>query len=143
MIDKAKKYGISITTVAIGFGSHGINSALASSMAKQTGGKFYSTKDYKELPRIFMKEAQLVRRSLIQETPFTPSVVNTLATTIEGLRDGGVPQLGGYVLTSGKPLAQIPARPCDRGRTRSDPRTLAGRPGQVRRLHKRHVEPLG
>lgn len=99
---------ISCSTVAIGWGGHPIDVNLAQRIASTTGGKFYSTRDYSQLPQIFIKEAQIVRRSLINETPFTPTLTTGLPSTVAGLAGGGVPTLGGYVLTTAKPLAQVP-----------------------------------
>jgi uncharacterized membrane protein/Mg-chelatase subunit ChlD len=106
VIDDMKKYGITCSTVAIGFGSHPIDVNKARWIANATGGKAYTTEKYSELPRIFIKEAQIVRRSLIQETSFIPSLASTLPSTVAGLAGEPVPALGGYVLTTIKPLAQ-------------------------------------
>ncbi len=107
VIADMKKHGITCTTVAIGFGSHPIDLNKARWIADSTGGKSYSTKNYNELPRIFIKEAQIVRRSLIQESPFTPRLASALPSTVAGLAGEGIPPLGGYVLTTAKPLAQL------------------------------------
>jgi uncharacterized membrane protein/Mg-chelatase subunit ChlD len=106
-LDRMKRYGITCTTVAIGFGGHPIDVGKAQNIADTTGGKFYSTQDYRKLPQIFTKEAQIVRRSLIQEIEFTPSVASQLPSTIQGIGEGGLPNLKGYVLTTAKPLAQV------------------------------------
>ena len=108
LIDKMKKYGITCSTVAIGFGGHAIDVNKAKWMATQTGGRYYSTNDFAKLPQIFIKESQVVRRSLIVETAFPPRLVNALPQTVAGLVGEDIPQLYGYVLTTPKPLAQIP-----------------------------------
>ena len=69
-------------------------------MAKFTGGRFYEVKDPQALPQIFIKEAQVVRRSLIQEDPFTPKVTAGLNEILRGL--GPLPPLDGRVLTGPK-----------------------------------------
>lgn len=115
LIATMKQHNISCSTVAIGWGGHPIDTALAQRIARETGGKYYTTADYSQLPRIFIKEASIVRRSLINENPFTPRLVNTLSTLVEGL-DTGIPELGGYVVTTPKPLATIPiVRKTDEG----------------------------
>jgi len=72
-------------------------------ISDQTGGKFYPIVDqgqFAELPSIFIKEAQIVKRSLIWEgSPFTPSVVNAIAEPMRGL-GGSVPAIGGYVVAA-------------------------------------------
>lgn len=108
LIDKMKKAGISCSTVAIGYGAHWIDEPKAKWMADETKGKFYTTQNYSELPQIFIKESRIVRRSLINETPFTPRLVNAIAPTVAGLAGEGIPQLNGYVLTTPKPTADIP-----------------------------------
>ena len=102
LITFMKQHKITCSTVAIGFGAHPIDVNKARWIASSTGGKFYSTQDYSKLPRIFMKEAQIVRRSLIQETPFTPKIASMLPSTIRGLAGEALPPLTGYVLTTAK-----------------------------------------
>ncbi|NQU75836.1 MAG: VWA domain-containing protein [Planctomycetes bacterium] len=70
-------------------------------IARATGGRFYHVQDPKKLPQLFIKEAQVVRRSLIVETPFQPRVTDSLSEVIRGLA-GDLPQLRGYVLTGPK-----------------------------------------
>jgi len=107
VITKMKKYGITCSTVAIGFGQH-VNVSAAQRLAKSAGGRYYGTRDYSQLPQIFIKESRIVRRSLINENPFTPRLVSTLPTTVAGLAGEPIPRLGGYVVTTAKPLAQVP-----------------------------------
>src|SRR5262249_10621553 len=108
LIATMKKNQITCSTVAIGWGGHNIDIGKAQKIADETGGKYYSTQDYRELPQIFIKESRIVRRTLVQEVTFTPQLVNIPSTLIEGLRGEGVPDLGGYVLCSPKALAQVP-----------------------------------
>ncbi|MBI5865332.1 MAG: FixH family protein [Planctomycetes bacterium] len=116
LIDKMKKYGITCSTVAIGWGGHNIDVGKARRIADNTGGKYYTTQDYRELPQIFMKESRVVRRSLVQETEFVPQLTGVPSTLVQGLKGDAVPPLRGYVLTTAKPLAQIPmVRPTDDG----------------------------
>ncbi|KPK80751.1 MAG: hypothetical protein AMJ81_11415 [Phycisphaerae bacterium SM23_33] len=70
-------------------------------IAYQTGGRFYNVKDPNTLPQIFIKEAQVVRRSLIIEQPFVPKITNWLSETVRGL-DTTLPKLDGFVLTGPK-----------------------------------------
>ncbi|NBX24680.1 MAG: VWA domain-containing protein, partial [Planctomycetes bacterium] len=88
--------GITISTVAIGDGS---NDGLLARLANAADGRFYSVKDEQSrvaVPQIFIKEAQLIRRSLLWEgEPFTP----TRASSAEWMRGGeGVPPIRGYVV---------------------------------------------
>lgn len=107
LLDKMKQHGITCSTVAIGFGGHAIDVGTAKRIAEYTGGRYYDTQDYSQLPQIFIKETRIVHRSLINETPFTPQIGDRLSTLIEGLAGEPIPQLGGYVVTTPKPLATV------------------------------------
>ena len=70
-------------------------------VAQLTGGRFYDVKDPHQLPQIFIKEAQVVRRSLIVEETFSPQIVYSLSEITKGL-SSPLPNLDGYVLTGAK-----------------------------------------
>lgn len=70
-------------------------------VAQLTGGRFYDVKDPQQLPQIFIKEAQVVRRALIVEETFSPQIVYSLSEITKGL-SGPLPNLDGYVLTGPK-----------------------------------------
>ncbi len=95
--------GVSVTTVMVFPHMGGPNSPDALAMkrlADDTGGRFYiinTSSGIADLPKIFVKEAQTVKRSLIQEGSFAPIVVNSLAEPMRGL--GGLPPIEGYVIT--------------------------------------------
>jgi uncharacterized membrane protein len=117
LLAKMKKNGITCSTVAIGYGGHWINQGLAQEIAKATGGTFYPTNDYSKLPQIFIKESRVVQRSLIVEQPFQPRLVNSLSRLVAGLRQDEIPPLEGLVVTTAKPLAELPlVRVTDEGR---------------------------
>ncbi len=119
VIDDMKRHGITCSTVGIGFGGHNVDMGKARWIADSTGGRAYATNDFSQLPQIFIKESRIVQRSLINENPFTPRLADGLSTLVEGLGGEALPALGGYVLSTPKPLAQIPlVRPTDEG---SDP----------------------
>jgi hypothetical protein len=107
VIAKMKQYNITCSTIALGPPPH-TNVRAARKLAKETGGTAYDTRNYSELPKIFIKESRIVRRSLINENPFTPSLVSAMPTTVSQLVGEPIPQLGGYVVTTAKPLAQVP-----------------------------------
>lgn len=68
-------------------------------------GTFYYPKTSAELPRIFIKEASIVRKTLISEEPFTPVYTDPSSEILVGLQSG-LPQLRGHVVTSMKDLAR-------------------------------------
>ena len=69
-------------------------------IAGMTGGRFKEIKDPAALPQFFVKEAQVVRRSLIVEEPFVPRIVGGVNEVLRGLRSP--PALDGRVLTGPK-----------------------------------------
>jgi uncharacterized membrane protein len=72
--------------------------ATMQSIAQVTGGDFYEVTNPKDLPQIFIKEAQLVVRSLLQEGRFTPARTSSLPGPVSGF--DAVPDLEGFVLTA-------------------------------------------
>jgi len=108
LIKKMKANKITCSTVAIGWGGHNIDIGKAQRMAASTGGRYYTTSDYSKLPQIFIKESRIVRRTLLNENAFTPRLASALPTTVSQLIGAEIPRLGGHVVTTPKPLAQIP-----------------------------------
>jgi uncharacterized membrane protein len=108
LIRTMQSAGITCSTIAIGYGGHYIDEGLAKWIANSTGGKFYRTHDHSDIPQIFVRESRIVRRSLVQEIEFTPSLVNPLSPLAAGLDRRGLPPLLGFVLTTGKGTATIP-----------------------------------
>ncbi len=106
LVNAIRDEGITVSTIAIA-PHHGQTVETLQDMAYWGAGNFYYPKTSRELPRIFVKEASIVRRSLIFEEPFFPKY-DTYSEVLEGLQ--GMPQLDGYVVTSDKELATIPLR---------------------------------
>jgi len=70
-------------------------------VAEATGGQAYDVKNPNELPQIFIKEAMVVRRNLINEHTFTPQLVYSLSEITKGL-SANYPDLDGYIITGPK-----------------------------------------
>lgn len=103
-----KDANISISTVAVA--SHGLaGSQRLQKIATDTGGKYYSVKSGKALPRIFQREARRVSKPLVYEPPggAIPEVIFPHAM-LDGI-DRVLPPITGFVMTQAKdsPLAQI------------------------------------
>ena len=98
---------ITCSTVGIGFGAHVFEPTMRM-IAKATGGNYYACRNPRKLPQIFVKEAKVVRRSLISEEPFKPRLVYTLSEAVAGVTEAEIPPLEGIVLTSPKPLIEMP-----------------------------------
>lgn len=98
--------GITISTVAINPHSPR-DTDVMKYIAYQTGGRYYLAADPSVLPHIFVKEAQVVNRSLIFNRPFTPQLVQASELT-KGIDPRQIPQLLAYVATTPKPAALVP-----------------------------------
>ncbi len=99
LINQYAQNKVTCTTVMVG--GHGNNpqhAAIMQRMASMTGGTFYRVDDPKQLPQIFIKEARVVSRSLIQEGQYPTTVVDNQSGPIQGFES--VPMIDGYVLTS-------------------------------------------
>ncbi len=94
---------ISISTISI-FPHGGQEVMIMKSIAQMTGGRYYAPKDPSLLPAIFVKEAKTLKRSMIQNVVFTPTVENP-SPILKGI--DSVPELKGYVLTSPKPRSSV------------------------------------
>ena len=99
LLSQCKAAGITITGVAV-FPHDPSTIQNLARIAQATGGRFYNVKDPNLLPQIFVKEAQTIRRTLINEKPFTPKIVGGTSEVLRGL--GGLPGLNGYVFTGPK-----------------------------------------
>ncbi len=97
VIGKMQQAGITLSTVGVG---DGMNNTLLQQLALMGGGNFYAVPDPLKLPQIFIKEARLVRKNLIKETPFTPKFVQTGSPVMAGMSSS--PELQGFVLTGRK-----------------------------------------
>jgi len=100
LLAQCRDAGITCTGVAIFPHSPADIQSLVS-VAQSTGGRFYDVKDPQQLPQIFIKEAQVVRRALIIEETFSPQVDYSLSEIIRGV-SGAMPDLDGYVMTGSK-----------------------------------------
>lgn len=89
---------VSVSTVAVG---EQADTQLLFDIAEATKGRFYRVTDVMSIPQIFVKEAQVVRRSMIIEHSFSPQVVYSLSETVKGLA-APLPTLDGHVLTGPK-----------------------------------------
>jgi uncharacterized membrane protein len=92
--------GITCTTVGI-FPHQPSDLLKLRRVADLTGGRAYDVQNPSQLPQIFIKEAQVIRRSLINEQPFTPQLVYSLSEITKGL-SAEFPNLDGYVITGPK-----------------------------------------
>jgi len=97
LLAQLKQAGITCTGVAV-FPHSPADVQSLLRIAKSTGGRFYNVKDPQQLPQIFIKEAQVVRRALIVEETISPQITYSLSEITKGL-SLPLPNLDGYVLT--------------------------------------------
>ncbi|UCE50484.1 MAG: VWA domain-containing protein [Phycisphaerales bacterium] len=100
LLSQCKQAGITCTGVGI-FPHSPADVQSLQRVAQLTGGRCYNVKDPQQLPQIFIKEAQVVRRALILEETFTPRIKYSLSEIIQGLSPS-LPNLDGYVVTGAK-----------------------------------------
>jgi len=103
LMDGIKKAGITVSTIAIW--PHNVSDEKTmATIARYTGGRFYSVRNPKALPRIFIREAATVVRPLIDEKKFVPRV-KVPTEVISGVKR--MPPLHGMILTTPKELADV------------------------------------
>jgi uncharacterized membrane protein len=99
---------VTCSTVSI-FPHGGSEIATLQNIANATGGTYYSLSkagDEKMLPRIFVKEAKIVRRPLVRDEIFTPKIRPHLSEIMQGI-DTAMPQLLGYVVTTPRKVVDV------------------------------------
>lgn len=111
LLDDCKKNKISISTVTVYTHTPGTRSPQMEKMARDTGGRAYGPieSNPNQLPQIFIKEATVVRRSLISEPKEGIPLKQNPGTSdiMKGMEGVQLPPLRGMVLTSRKPNPQI------------------------------------
>ena len=100
--------GVTVSTVMVGGHGSATDMQKMKGIATVTGGRFYMVDDPTTLPSIFIKEAQLNSRSLIQEgDEWDVSLRSSMTGPVQSIR--AVPQVGGYVVAGTKGgFAQTP-----------------------------------
>ncbi|MBM4113132.1 MAG: VWA domain-containing protein, partial [Phycisphaerae bacterium] len=108
LLNDFKREKITITTVlVVGHGTAADKDKMKF-IAESTGGNFHHVQNPKTLPQIFIKEASVISRSLLQEGKHTPVVQPVASGPTKGVTS--VPTIEGYVLTVPRDggMAQIP-----------------------------------
>jgi len=105
IINQMRDNKITASTIGIGYGGAHCFEPILIDIARRTSGdprKFFRCTNPRTLPQIFIKEAKVIRRTLLSEEPFTPAVAQYDMQTVQGIADGPMPKLGGLVLTDPK-----------------------------------------
>lgn len=102
--------GSKVTCSTVSIFPHGGNEiATMENIAKVTGGRYYAlgqAGDEKQLPRIFTKEARIVRRPLIRDGDFKPQLRPNLSEIMVGI-GSDLPLLKGYVVTTPRKVVDV------------------------------------
>ena len=105
-INAAKKGNITISTISI-CPHQSYDISELKDLAAQTGGTYYATNNPKSLPQIFIKEAAVVRKSLIRSDE--KGIPVNLGVTGPTLKEFGTkfPDVKAFVVTQKKDLAEL------------------------------------
>ena len=97
-----------ITTSTIGVDTHGQAPFMAymQDIARWGGGRFYESNDPSQVPQLFLKESQVALRPWFEQDPFFPKITAG-GDLLSGVPLDAFPELGGYVVTTAKPGAEI------------------------------------
>ncbi len=114
LAETAGAAGITISAVAVGPDA---DRALLAQIADRSGGRMYIADSAQPLPQIFARETVLASRAGLYEQPFTPQLRPAVDERIlVGLAPAEIPPLRGHVVTTAKPMAQVPlVRPTSDG----------------------------
>ncbi len=106
-----KMVGNKITCSTVGIFPHtGFEISTLKNIAKKAGGSYYFLNkpgDEKQLPKIFIKEAKIVRRPLVRDEIFTPKINPNHLSEIMRNIDAPLPDLMGYVVTTPRKVADV------------------------------------
>jgi Mg-chelatase subunit ChlD len=101
--DRMRAANVTLSTIAIGGDA---DTDLLSQLAKQGDGRYYFAEHARDIPRLMTRETDLATRGPLVEGTITPRQVSPDAT-LSSLAAGGLPQLGGYLVTTPKDLAEV------------------------------------
>jgi len=85
---------VSLSVVGIG---QDLDYDLLTGIADQADGRYYEVLDVRELPRIFIKEARTIRKTLVHEETFVPQLEDVASPITSGIE--ATPALHGLVRT--------------------------------------------
>jgi Mg-chelatase subunit ChlD len=101
--DRMRAANVTLSTIAVGGDA---DTELLGRLARQADGRYYFAEHARDIPRLMTRETDLATRGPLVEGTITPRPVSPDAT-LSSLAPGGLPQLGGYLVTSSKDLAEV------------------------------------
>lgn len=108
LLQSYQEGGVTVSAVMVGGHGSAMDLQKMKGIATVTGGRFYMVNNPSKLPNIFIKEAQMNSRSLLQEgQEFVAAQTQSMSGPVTGI--DAVPLVTGYVVTGKKSgLAQTP-----------------------------------
>jgi Ca-activated chloride channel family protein len=101
--DRMRAANVTLSTIAVGGDA---DTELLSQLAKQGDGRYYFAEHARDIPRLMTRETDLATRGPLVEGNITPRQVSP-DSVLSSLSSGGLPALGGYLVTSPKDLAEV------------------------------------
>lgn len=103
LLDQMHDANVTLSTIAVGGDA---DQKLLSQLARQGDGRYYFAEHARDIPRLMTRETNLATRGPLVEGNVEPRVVAADAT-LSDLASGGLPPLGGYLVTTPKDLAEV------------------------------------
>jgi uncharacterized membrane protein len=103
LLQRMRDANVTLSTIAIGGDA---DQKLLSQLAKDGDGRYYFAEHARDIPRLMTRETELATRGPVVEGAITPHPVGADAG-LGSLAATGLPQLGGYLVTSPKDLAEV------------------------------------
>jgi uncharacterized membrane protein len=99
----ARRRNITTSVVALGRGQ---DVGGLERLSREGEGRFYLIEDATRLPAVFAEETTIAAGSALSEEPFQPRTGTAIPAT-RGIDLSRAPPLGGYVITTAKPRAEV------------------------------------
>src|SRR5262249_16703016 len=103
LLERMRADGITLSTIGIG---QDIDADLMSLLARGGQGRYYFSDRVREIPRIMLRETNVVTRPVVMEGQTQPRL-GRASPLLRSLAPNELPALGGYVVTTPKPNAEI------------------------------------
>ncbi len=103
LLENFREYKVPVTTVAAGTD---VNPNTLRAIADGTGGEFYESPDFAELPEIFRKEFKRISAPPFIEEPFQPLLTESTGLA-RGITQAEIPTIDGLVVTQKKDRATV------------------------------------
>lgn len=103
MFENFRDAKIPVSTVAAGYN---VNTQILETIANETGGKFYQSLEFSDLPNLFRQEFKRISGPPTIEEEFVPLLSNP-GPIARGIKQEEIPPLTGLVITQLKPTAEM------------------------------------